>query len=224
MKHEITVLIVEDHQINIDSYKNALEFAGKDANVSFIVTQALNCDQAFEKIVSIKENEELDLLILDISLPSSKKYDILNGEGLGSLVKQKFPECKLLVCTSHNDNLRLNNILRSLNPDAFLIKSDITFFDLVSAINKILKDSSYYSETILNLMRKKLTSDFVLDDLDIKILQEISNGARMKELTDIIPLSKTGIERRKKNLKNVFKVKNDSDRDLIIKAREKGFI
>ncbi|MDH7913452.1 response regulator [Winogradskyella sp. SYSU M77433] len=224
MKQKFSVLIVEDHQINIDSYKNALEFAGEKANVNFTVSEALNCDQAFERIASLKESGELDIVILDISLPPSKKYDILNGEGLGSLIKQKFPKCKLMVCTSLNDNFRLNSILKSLNPDAFLIKSDITFLDLVSAINKILKDGSFYSETILNLMRKKLTSDLVLDDLDVKILQEISNGARMKELTDIIPLSKTGIERRKKNLKNVFKVKNDSDRDLIIKAREKGFI
>lgn len=224
MHKNYSVLIVEDHQINIDSYRRALEFVGKEKDIVLEISEALNCDQAFEKMKLLEKGNKLDLVILDISLPPSKKYDILNGEALGVLIKQRFTNCKLLVCTSLNDNLRLNSILKSLNPDAFLIKSDITFKDLVSAITKLVKNSSYYSETILNIMRNKLTSDLVLDELDIKILYEISNGARMKEMTDLIPLSKTGIERRKKTLKMVFKVKNDSDRDLIIKAKEKGFL
>ncbi len=221
---QISVLIIEDHQINIDSYRRALDFVSEENNIQFKVSEALNCDQSFEKIISIKENGELDIVILDISLPPSKKYDILNGEALGSLIKQRFPKCKLLVCTSLNDNLRLNSILKSLNPDAFLIKSDIAFMDLVSAITKLIKNSSYYSETILNLMRNKLTSDLPIDELDVKILYEISNGARMKEIEELVPLSKASIEKRKKHLKKLFGIKTNSDRDLILLAKEKGVL
>ena len=46
----------------------------------------------------------------------------------------------------------------------------------------------------------------------------------MKELINIVPLTKTGIEKRKRLLKNAFKVTGKSDRDLIIEAKEKGFI
>ena len=219
-----SVLIVEDHQINIDSYNRALAFVAKEENVTFSVLEALNCDAAFSIIKSLKEKHSLDIVFLDISLPPSKNFDILNGEALGLLIKKNFPKCKLLVCTSLNDNLRLHTILKSLNPDAFLIKSDITFLDLVSAITKLLKDSPYYSETILNLMRKKLSSDIVIDELDVKILYEISNGARMKELEDIVPLSKATIEKRKKNLKKLFGIKSNSDRALILSARDKGFL
>lgn len=224
MNKTYSVLIVEDHQINIDSYRRALDFVSEENSIQFKVSEALNCDQAFEKIVFIKENGELDIAILDICLPPSKKYSILNGEALGSIVKQKFPKCKLLVCTSHNDNLRLRNILISLNPEGFLIKSDISFLDLVSAVNKISKNNSYYSETILNLMRNRLTSGLVLDALDFKILQEISNGARMKEIEELVPLSKATIEKRKKHLKKLFGIKTNSDRDLILIAKEKGFL
>lgn len=218
-----STLIVEDHQINIDSYKRALEIVKeKGKNMNFKVFEANNCDDAMNIVSGYSKG--FDLVVLDISLPSSVKFDIPNGEVLGQIIKKKSPNCKLLVCTSYNDNFRLNNILYSLNPEAFLVKSDIDFNDLVSSIEKIVSGGTYYSKTILNFMRKRLNSNLILDELDVKILYEISNGSRMKELTDLIPLSKATIEKRKKLLKESFGVKNDSDRDLILMAREKGFI
>ena len=223
MSKSYSVFIVEDHQINIDSYKTALDFVKNEIdNIDFIVSEVKTCEQAIDEMKST--NLKFDLVILDISLPPSIKYDILNGEVLGKIIKKNFPMCKFLVCTSYTDNFRLNNILHSLNPEAFLIKSDIDFIDLVSAVKKIINDGSYYSKTIINFMRNKINSDLILDELDVKILHEISNGSRMKELQDLIPLSKTGIERRKKYLKSAFNVKNSSDRELVLKAKEKGFL
>ena len=46
----------------------------------------------------------------------------------------------------------------------------------------------------------------------------------MKELPDVIPLSKAGIEKRKRVLYSVFNIKDNSDRQLIIKAKSSGFI
>jgi hypothetical protein len=39
-----------------------------------------------------------------------------------------------------------------------------------------------------------------------------------------LPLSIAGVEKRKRNLKNVFDVSGLEDKDLINKAKEKGFI
>ena len=46
----------------------------------------------------------------------------------------------------------------------------------------------------------------------------------MKDLPGIIPMSMPGLERRKKQLKKLFEVKDNDDRELILKAKEKGFI
>ncbi len=225
MNQIFSVLIVEDHQINIDCYKRALDVVANEApNTKFIITEAKNCDEAFDKIKAQNKLKGFDLAVLDISLPPSQKYNIFNGEVLGQKIKEKFPRCKVLVCTSYNDNYRLNNILRSLNPEAFLIKPDINFSDLIIAFKEIINDGSYYSRTILNLMRKKANSNFILDELDIQILYEISNGARMKELKDLVPLSKTGIERRKRKIRTYFSITADNDRELVLTAKEKGFI
>lgn len=220
MRKAHSFLIIDDHPIIVEGYSNALKFGLNSEKV--LIDSAHNCETAIEKLKA--NGESYDLVILDISLPHYVKMKINSGEELGIWIRKSYPLTKILVATSHNDNLRLNFILKSLNPEGFLIKSDINSLDLVSAATKLLEGGSYYSTTILSLMRKRLTTDLILDEMDVKILQEISNGARMKEMTDLIPMSKTGIERRKKILKRAFDVRNDSDRELIVKAREKGFI
>jgi hypothetical protein len=46
----------------------------------------------------------------------------------------------------------------------------------------------------------------------------------MKELPNILPLSIAGIEKRKRQLKKIFDVSSLEDKQLIIVAKEKGFI
>ncbi|MGG5487851.1 response regulator transcription factor [Gaetbulibacter sp. PBL-D1] len=226
MKKKYQVLIVEDESLIIDSYRRALRFVEEDlVNIKFNITEALDCGQAIDKIRAIElNNNKFDIAFLDINLPSSKSYDILNGEVLGQVIIKKNPSCKLLVCTSYTDNHRLKNILTSLNPNAFLIKSDIVFLDLVVSITKLVENDSYYSKTVIDLMRKQLNSAIVLDDLDLKILHEMSNGAKMKDLIALLPLTKSGLEKRRAHVKVKFGNKFMSDRDMIIAAKTKGFI
>jgi hypothetical protein len=63
-----------------------------------------------------------------------------------------------------------------------------------------------------------------LDDLDIQLLVELANGAKMKELEQLLPLTKSGIDKRRRLLKEKLNLQSNSDRDLVLKAKEKGFI
>ncbi|WP_460220040.1 response regulator [Psychroserpens sp. MEBiC05023] len=225
MKRNYNTLIVDDHQIIIDTYRNALKITEESTDAyAFNISQAKNCDEAYEIVKAYSNLEELDLLFLDIQLPPSSDKKILSGEHLGKKIKELYPKAKIIVCTNLNDNFRLNNIFKTINPDSFLVKSDIDFGDLIEAIKKVISNDVYYSRTLRSLLRKKATNDVVLDEIDIRILHEISNGARMKELLNVVPLTKTGIEKRKRNLKSSLQITNNSDRDLILKAKEIGFI
>ena len=46
----------------------------------------------------------------------------------------------------------------------------------------------------------------------------------MKDLSEIVHLSIPGIEKRKRHLKQIFDINGPDDRDLILIAKEKGFI
>ncbi len=225
MNRVYNVLIIEDHQIVIDLYKRALTFVKNDLeNINFNVDDAKCCQSAYELIVKSSKLKNIDLVFLDISLPSATTHNISSGEDLGEKIKLHFPKVKIIVCTGVNDNLKLNNITKKINPDGFLVKKDIDFDDIIKSIKAVLANEPYYSKTVIDFLRKRVSTSIVLSAYDVLILKELSNGARMKEMQRLIPLSKTGIENRKRKLRSYFNVNSDSDRELVMAARENGFI
>ena len=123
-----------------------------------------------------------------------------------------------------NDNYRIVNIVRSINPDGFLVKNDLTTEMLMTAINDVIYHPPYYSRTVLVSVRKQVTNMYMIDEWDRRLLYELSIGTKMVDLPDILPFSMTVLEKRKRQLKEIFNVTNMSDRELILAAKKRGFI
>ena len=225
-RKKILVLIIDDHPLICDAYINALNLVEKEnLEIYFKVTLTHNCDDAFAKIKkSSKRVLKYDLIFLDIKLPPSKDKKILSGEDLGLSINELLPDSKIIVSTTYNDNYRIYSLMKNLNPDGLLIKNDITADELVNAIKLVLKSPPYYSSSVSQTVRNEMLNDLLLDKIDRRLLYELSIGTKMKDLPTAIPLSIAGLEKRKRNLKNIFSVSGLEDKDLINKAREKGFI
>ena len=225
MTQLFNVLIVEDHPIIAETYKNILSGLTDNSNsYQFNIDIAYNADSALHKINTALKSTLYDLILLDISIPPSEDKKIMSGEDLGILIRKKSLDVKIIVITAFNDNFRLNNILKSFKPNAILVKTDIDFNILNGAIKTVLKGSPSYSMTVMNLIRNQMSYDFVLDNKDRIILYQLSIGTRMKELARIVPLSIPGLERRKYRLIEAFNVVNQNDRALVDKAQEAGFV
>ncbi len=219
------VLLIDDHPIILEVYKTALEESRQIIkNVTFDIESAKNSEEALNKILDASKTEGYDIIFLDIKLPPSKDGKILSGEDLGLKINQLLPSAKVIISTTFNDNYRIQNILRNINPDGFLIKNDIGTEELIEAVKKIIKDPPYYSKSVLKLVRKQMSSDYLLDKIDRQLLYELSIGTKMKDLPKVIPMSMAGIEKRKRQLKEIFDVLENEDRELILKAKKKGFI
>jgi DNA-binding NarL/FixJ family response regulator len=225
MSKKYNVLIIDDHPIIADAYKSAFEFISSENNkIEFKIEIAINCDEAILKITEATKKNGIDIVFLDISIPPSSDGKILSGEDLGVSIKKMLPNCKIIVATTFNDNYRIQVILKNVNPDGFLIKNDVNKEELVTSIKTVLEGTPYYSKSVLELFRKQSSTDYKLDKIDRQLLYEMSIGTKMKDLPNIIPMSMAGLEKRKKNLKELFKVRDNDDRELILKAKEKGFI
>lgn len=219
------VLLVDDHPIIADAYKSAFDYISSEKNdIEFNISIVNNCDDAVKHVVNASKGKGLDIVFLDISLPPSSDGKFLSGEDIGIKIKQLMPKCKVLIATTYNDNYRIQVILKNVNPDGFLIKNDINKEELVASIRSILSGSPYYSKSVLELFRKQTSIDYRLDKIDRQLLYEMSIGTKMKDLPNIIPMSLAGLEKRKKHLKELFGVQDNFDRELIQKAKEKGFI
>jgi hypothetical protein len=77
---------------------------------------------------------------------------------------------------------------------------------------------------VLQTIRNEMLNDLLLDKIDRRLLYELSIGTKTKDLPMMLPLSIAGVEKRKRNLKSIFDVSDLEDKELIAKAREKGFI
>lgn len=218
------VLIIDDHPIIASAYQAALSsIERQNESHAFNIETVITIDEALEKLHS-KPKKEYQLIFLDIKLPVSASGNYFSGEDLGVEIRATFPECKIIIATTYNDNYRINNILKSVNPDGFLVKNDITPEDLIDAIESVLSDNPFYSDTVVKLLRKHISNDFYLDKIDRQLLYELSTGAKMIDLPKIISMSMGGIERRKRQLKEMFDITTKDDKTLVEVAKEKGFL
>ncbi|GGZ73910.1 response regulator transcription factor [Algibacter mikhailovii] len=220
----INTFIINEHQITAQAYKNILISNQKDLKLrlnTYVLNDISSTIENFKKSSSLPEYH---LLILDTNVTFNSTDKINSIEKLCLFIKQKSPQTKLIITTSSKNNLRLINLLTRVNPDGLLVKSDITNLDLSSAIRRLLSGNPYYSSSVLKLFRKKIAQNIILDSIDTEILKELSNGSKMMELLKIIPLTKSGIEKRKRRLKQIFHTKTNSDRELVLSAKEQGFL
>ena len=164
------------------------------------------------------------MLFFDISLPASKDGTITSGEDLAKIARTYLPDAKVIILTMFNESFRILNIIREIDPEGLLIKSDLTSSELADAFQRIIDDQPYYSSTVNSFITKTIKSDIFLDDVNRKILHLLSQGIKTRSLSEHIDLSLSAIEKRKKHLKELFDVEDGKDETLLKNAREKGFL
>ncbi len=223
MSRLVKVLMIDDHPIILDGYKNIL-LKLKDSKSKYIIDTASDCEEAYGKVHKSSENNNYyDIIFLDINLPPFERLKILSGEDLGLKIREISPSSKIIILTMYNENFRIYNILKNISPEGLLIKSDVSPQEFYRAFSEVLFDKLYYSNTVKILMRKQFSNDFVLDDVDRNILYHLSKGVMTKDLKQFISLSIAGIEKRKRHLKQIFEI-DGGDIMLVDKAKELGFI
>lgn len=222
MQH-IHILMVDDHPIIIEGYQNTLMATKKDNQILHIDT-ANDCDTANHLLQRAANGKPYDICFFDISLPSSSDGKLTSGEDLAHMTRDIMPNAKIVILTMFNESFRVHSIIKQINPDGFLIKSDLTSSELAEAFQHILSAPPYYSSTVSNFLKKSVTTEIYVDDINRKILHLLSQGIRTVSLREHIGLSLSGIEKRKKQLKLLFSVDDGKDETLLEKAKKKGFI
>ena len=224
MQETIRILMTDDHPIIIEGYQNTL-LATKKESQDLKIDIANNCDESIKYLENaVNTNNPYNVLFMDISLPPSEDGKFTSGEDLAKYARKIMPETKIVMLTMFNENYRVHNIIKNIDPEGFLIKSDLTSSELASAFQAVLNNPPFYSGTVNSIVRKSITNDIDLDDVDRKILYLLSQGVRTKSLKDHINMSMSAIEKRKKHLKMLFDVQDGNDETLLDEARSKGFI
>lgn len=223
MTQDLKILMVDDHPMIIEGYQNTL-LATKRENQNLTIDIAHDCDRANELIRSSANTNPYNILFFDISLPASKDGLITSGEDLAKIARTYLPNSKVIILTMFNESFRILNIIKEINPEGLLIKSDLTSSELAEAFQHILVDPPYYSSTVNNFLKTTVSSDIYLDEVNRKILHLLSQGIKTRSLREYINLSMSAIEKRKKHMKELFLVEDGKDETLLNEARNKGFL
>jgi DNA-binding NarL/FixJ family response regulator len=224
-KKNISVLMVDDHKMTLVGYSTALKLIERNrTEYSFNITHATTFAEANNNLNEKFNYRPLHLVLLDIQLPKHPTTKYQTGEDLGIELRKRFPKTKIIVITTFDNNLLIQNLLESINPEGLMIKSDVTPEVFGQAVVETLEDPPFYSKTVTKYLRKQQITKYHLDRWDRLMLYYISVGKLTKNLPKYIPLSLAGIEKRKKRLKEIFDVDHGNDFDLVMRAREEGFI
>ena len=221
MAEKINIIIVDDHPFIIEGYKNAINSYA--STYEFTITQANNCKAAYE-IITEEGIAPFDIAFFDISMPSYEEKNIMSGEDLAVLIKERMPDCKVVLLTMHTELLKINSIIKNINPSGLVIKNDLTFDELLVAFDKIIKGETYYSQTVIKFVGQSQFEQIDIDLFDKQILYHLSKGTKTKDIPSFVPLSLSAVEKRKLNLKEMLAVRGGSDVELIAEARNKGLL
>ncbi len=136
---EITVVLVDDHDILREALKNSLQ-AGSNIKV---IAEARNSAECWEAL----SRHTPDVVVLDLSLPGRGGGDVLLG------LKQRYPEIKVLVLSAHQEDEYAIKLIR-LGATGYLHKS--TSLDgLIAGIEKVNEGELVVSDDLMRMMTKQ---------------------------------------------------------------------
>ncbi len=133
------ILIVEDHSLT----RFALLTSLKDEDFVGEIFEAESANKAYE----ILEKHKVDIVLMDLGLP------IIDGVEASFVIKNKYPDIKIIVITSHNMEQEVEQCLKA-GISAYCSK-DIEPEKLISLIKDVLKGAMWFDPSISKIVMQK---------------------------------------------------------------------
>jgi DNA-binding NarL/FixJ family response regulator len=193
---QISVLIVDDHQMMRDALVNILE-RHKDIKV---VGQASDGREGAE----IAEKLKPDVVTLDVAMPN------LNGLDAARHIRRKSATTRIIMLTAYEDDLYIQHALEA-GVDGYVTKHSAAE-TLAKAVREVAKGEKAYSPNVKKripqyeksdggrkLLRRK--SD-TLTAREIEVLQLIAEGNANKQTADKLGISIKTVEKHRQAVMN----------------------
>lgn len=219
MKQVLHVLAIDDHAVVLQGYLSIFRQLENAFTIDF--KNAADCKSGHD-IITRNLSNPFNIAVLDYSIPAYPELDLHSGEDVAAMIRREMPGCKIIMMTMHREFEILGRIIQNIAPEGFINKSDCSTDELTEGFRAVLDGDKFYSPIIKNYMTR-LEKGIMLEELDLRILNLLAKGIKNKNLVKYIPLSESGIEKRKYRIKRLLEVEGD-DEVLISKARQLGYI
>lgn len=155
-----------------------------------------------KELVEAMAQQTVDVVLLDLEMP------VVNGAEALNMIKEQFPETKVLLLTMHNNHKYIISFLQQ-GANGYLLK-DATPDELVFAVKKVHETGKYLSDHVSEVLLNRLSSmksDAVelgvghnLNEREVEVLRYICQEFTTAEIADKMFLSNRTIESYRKRL------------------------
>ncbi|MBD0823327.1 response regulator [Aestuariibaculum marinum] len=202
---QIKLIIADDHEL----FRNGLiELLKKYDDVSVVKSVA----DGKEFIEAIKEDDDIDIVLLDITMPNMDGFEVLKQ------IKDLNTNVKPIIISMHNDGNYIAKCAKS-GAYGYLLKNTDQE-ELIKVIRIVHQGKKYFSpaitEKMINFMSVQNVSENILSKKEKEVLGLIAEGLTTKEIAAQLFVSSRTIETHRANVLKKLEVKNTAE--LIKKA------
>ncbi len=214
----LKIAIVDDNSFLIHAVKEKLSFFD-DVVVKHT---SLNGSELLNRL---EENHNVDLILMDIEMP------VLNGIETTQIVKQKYPQIKIVMLTAFDNDEHIFNAIKA-GADGYLLK-EINPEDLHNGIKETLNGGAAMNPSIalktLKLLRNPIDiqnpvdkEEISLSKREVEVLEQLSKGLSYTAIAANLFLSPSTV---RKHIENIYKkLQVHSKIEAVQKARNHNII
>jgi len=173
---KIRICIVEDYLLTRTAFKYSLS--------EFDDLEIVNVFDNAEDCITSLTRDNIDVILMDLGLP------YMNGLSATKIIKEKYPDIKIIILTSHESEDEVLTALSS-GANAYTLK-DIEFPELHSVIKSVYKGAIWLDPQIVkiaidvfkiqNMKLKEKESLCKLTEREKEVLKLLSDGLSNTEI------------------------------------------
>lgn len=189
----IRVMLADDHKIVRDGIKLMLE---SQAGIELISEAETGND-----VLELLKKEPVDIIVMDINMPE------MDGIQATKLVKETYPDIKILALTMSNDELHIRQMIQA-GASGYIMKS-AGRAELKEAILSIIGGKHYFStdatqSIMMDLVKGKGKSTnpdpIHITDRELEILELIVQEHTNQEIAKKLYISSRTVDAHRRNL------------------------
>ncbi len=187
---KVKVAIVDDHQIVVDGIIALLQ-GHPVIQIAFTTT-------APGQVKSLLEQSEVDILLTDIMMPQYSGLDLAKD------IRKDFPGLKIIALSMNNDWQVVDALINEVDISGYILKN-MGKETLIQAISKVAEGGIYFSEEVLDGIRKqesiKSQNDHIhLTAREIEIIRLIEQEYNNSAIAARLYISERTVETHRKNI------------------------
>ena len=213
------ILIVDDHEVVREGMKIAVNTWNENAQVTALATAAEVHDE-------VLENNYYDLILLDLSLPDTSNYYLID-------YIRKYMVNSYIIVLSAEERIAIVKESLKRGANGFICKTT-SYEEMFHAIEKVLLGEIYISKSLRdglfiqqeidqnNLSTYLDMNEQKLNQKQVKIIELLNKGKSNKEIADELKMSPATVRSYLTIIFRELGVRNRTE--AVMKARDHGLV